>query len=144
MLAHRPDPAHVVGRSFAWSNTMARPTLYDPAYCGEIVEHCKTGASITSFAASIGVCRDTITNWGNDHPEFLAAVKRAKAAAAAWYDEQSRKIVGGAQGNATLCIFGLKNFAPDDFRDVQEQKHSGEVTVNKITREFVSPSHPNG
>ena len=114
-----------------------RPSLYDPAYCAAIVEHCKDGASITSFAAEIGVCRETITEWGGVHPEFSLAVKRAKSAAAAWYDKTARGIAGGANGNATLCIFGLKNFAPEDFRDVQETKHSGEVTVHKIERTFV-------
>lgn len=121
-----------------------RPSLYDPAYCEAIVEHCTTGASITSFAAEIGVCRDTITDWGKAHPEFLASVKRAKAAAAAWYDKTARAIAIDGKGSATLCIFGLKNFAPEDFKDVQETKHSGEVTVNKIERTFVSPQNPNG
>lgn len=121
-----------------------QPTLYREEYCTGIVEHCRSGASITSYAASIGVCRDTITNWANAHPQFFAAVKSAKAAAAAWYDEKARGIVGGESGNATLCIFGLKNFAPDDFRDVQETKHSGEVTVNKVVREFVRPPHTDG
>lgn len=117
-----------------------RPSLYDPAYCEQIVAFCQDGSSITSFAAAIGTCRDTISEWANVHPEFSGAVKAAKAAAAAWYDKKSRGIVSGEQGNATLCIFGLKNFAPDDFQDVQERRHSGEVTVNKVIREFVGPS----
>jgi hypothetical protein len=121
---------------------MARPSKYDPAYCDAIVEHCKTGASITSYAAELGVARSTIQEWEAQHPEFSVAVKAAKAAAAAWYDIQARKIVADGGGNATLCIFGLKNFAPEDFRDVQEQKHSGEVTVNKVVREFTSGNAP--
>lgn len=121
-----------------------RPSKYDEVYCDEIIEHCRSGASITSFAASIGVCRDTITEWASTHAEFSSAVKVAKAAAAAWYDQKARDIAGGSNGNATLCIFGLKNFAPDDFRDVQEQKHSGSVTVNKIVHEFHDASHPSG
>jgi hypothetical protein len=121
-----------------------RPSKYDPAYCGQIIEFCKDGASISSFAASVGVCRDTITDWGQAHPDFLAAVKAAKARVAAWYDETARKIAKDGGGNATICIFGLKNFDGADFRDVQEQKHSGEVTVNKVVREFVRPSHKDG
>ena len=120
--------------------------MYDEAYCDGIVEHCASGASITSYAAVIGVCRDTISEWASVHPEFSVAVKRAKAAAAAWYDEKARGIISGepsGKGGSTLCIFGLKNFAPDDFVDVQEQKHSGEVTVNKIVREFYA-AHPDG
>lgn len=124
--------------------TLGRPSLYDPVYCEGIIEHCASGASITSYAAEIGVCRDTISEWAVAHPDFSAAVKRAKAKAAAWYDKTARKIADGESGNATLCIFGLKNFAPDDFRDVQEQKHSGEVTVNKVVREFVRPPHQDG
>lgn len=120
-----------------------RPTKYDPDYCERIVEFCQDGSSISSFAASIGVCRDTITDWGQAHPEFLAAVKVAKAAVAAWYDKAARKNAVEGGGNATLCIFGLKNFDATDFRDVQEQKHSGEITVNKIVREFHSP-HSDG
>lgn len=128
----------------AESGQRGRPAKYDPAYCDAIVEHCKDGASITSFAASIGVCRDTITEWGRIHSEFSVAVKAAKAAAASWYDEQARKIVGGAQGNATLCIFGLKNFAPDDFRDKIETEYSGAVTVNRIERAYFSATRVDG
>lgn len=120
-----------------------RPSKYDPAYCEKIVAFCQEGASISSFAASIGVCRDTISEWGVQHAEFSAAVKVAKAAVAAWYDKTARAIAKDGGGNATLCIFGLKNFDATDFRDVQEQKHSGEVTVNKIVREYHAP-HSDG
>jgi hypothetical protein len=119
-----------------------RPSLYDPEYCGDIVTHCATGASITSYAAEIGVCRDTITEWASKHAEFSVAVKRAKAAAAAWYDAKARGIIGGETGNATLCIFGLKNFAPEDFRDKQEIEHSGGLRVERVERVIVDPANP--
>lgn len=110
-----------------------QPTKYDPAYCDAIIEFCADGSSISSFAASIGVCRDTITNWGKAHPEFFAAVKAAKARVAAWYDRQARLTASGeGKGNATLCIFGLKNFDSEDFRDVQEQKHSGGIQLTGL------------
>lgn len=104
-----------------------RPSKYDPAYCESIVSFCQDGSSISSFAASIGVSRSTITEWGNEHPEFSAAVKAAKTAVAAWYDKAARKNAIEGGGNATICIFGLKNFDEEDFRDVQETKHSGNV-----------------
>jgi hypothetical protein len=120
-----------------------RPSKYDPAYCEQIIEFCADGSSISSFAASIGVCRDTISEWGTEHPAFSAAVKVAKAKVAAWYDKTGRKIATEGGGNATLCIFGLKNFDASDFRDVQEQKHSGTIGIEKIVREFHTPN-PNG
>lgn len=106
---------------------IGRPSKYDPAYCEAIKQFCADGSSISSFAASIDVCRDTISHWGNEHPEFSAAVKVAKAKVAAWYDVQARNVAKNGGGNATICIFGLKNFDSEDFRDVQETKHSGGI-----------------
>jgi hypothetical protein len=122
---------------------MARPSKYDPAYCEQLVEFCKDGSSLTSFAAAIDVCRDTLTEWGNTHPEFSLAVKRAKAQCAAWWEQVARKNAMDGGGNATLCIFGLKNMAPDEWRDKVETEHSGKVTVDKVVREIVRPADPN-
>jgi len=113
---------------------MARPSKYDPAYCEDIIEHCQDGSSISSFAAKLRVSRSTITEWGAEHEEFSAAVKAAKAAVAAWYDKAARKIAIDGGGNATICIFGLKNFDDEDFRDKVEQHLTGSpinVTINK-------------
>jgi hypothetical protein len=104
---------------------VARPTKYDPKYCDEVVEHCAQGASLTSFAASIDVCRDTITEWVSKHDEFSLAVKKAKAKCAAWWEQNARMGATGTKDvNPTLCIFGLKNMAADDWRDKVEQEHS--------------------
>ena len=119
-----------------------RPTKYDPAYCEQVVEHMKDGASLTSFAAEIGVCRDTISEWGSVHAEFSAAVKRGKAVCAAWWEQIARRGAQGGDANPTLCIFGLKNMAADDWRDKVENEHSGAVTINKVERVLVDPSHP--
>jgi hypothetical protein len=94
-----------------------RPSDYDPKYCDAVVEHMAEGASLTSFAASIGVCRATITNWMDAHPEFLAAANKGKAACAAWWEKLARNGAQGGEANPTLCIFGLKNMAADDWRE---------------------------
>lgn len=104
-----------------------RPSKYRETYCNELITHMSTGASLTSFAAEIGVCRDTISEWGKEHPEFSAAVKKGKAKCAAWWEKQNRSVAteGGGPGSATACIFGLKNMAPDDWSDKQQHEHSG-------------------
>lgn len=119
-----------------------RPSKYDPAFCDEIIAFCQDGSSISSYAAHIGVSRQVITDWSAAHPEFLLAVKAAKTAVAAWYDKIGRKIAESGGGNATLCIFGLKNFDSDDFKDKTETAISGELTVNKVVREFHDAPHP--
>lgn len=118
--------------------TAGRPSKYDPAFCDAVVEHMSEGASLTSFAASIDVCRDTLTEWCSVHPAFSSAVKRGKAKCASWWEDIARE---GAQGNSdanpTLCIFGLKNMSPDDWREKVEQQHSGSLTINKVERTII-------
>lgn len=123
---------------------MARPSKYDPAYCDAVIAHCSEGASLTSFAASIDVCRATINVWADEHPEFLEAVKRAKAKCAAWWEANARQGATGMKDvNPTLCIFGLKNMAAEDWREKQEVQHSGGVRVEKVERVIVDPQNTN-
>lgn len=95
---------------------------YDPAYCEAVVEYCKDGASLTSFAASIGVSRRALTHWRDLDPDFDEAMEVAKAQIAAWYCKAARHIAvhPSAKGSATICIFGLKNFDDTDFKDRAE------------------------
>lgn len=102
-----------------------RPTKYDPAYCEQVVEHMKDGASLTSFAAEIGVARSTINEWIDQNLEFSEAVKRGKARCAAWWEALGRKNAENGGGNATLVIFGLKNMAGEDWRERAQVEHSG-------------------
>ena len=118
-----------------------RPSKYKPTYCDLVIEHMSEGASLTSFAAEIGVARSSINEWMENHAEFSEAVKIGKAKCAAWWEKLGRNNAITGEGNATLVIFGLKNMAPEDFRDKQEvhqtgtmeHKHSiGEMTDDEL------------
>lgn len=108
---------------------VGRPSKYSPAYRDLVIEHMSEGASLTSFAAEIGVARSTINEWIAEHAEFSEAVKIAKAKCAAWWEKVNRAIArdGGGTGSATAVIFGLKNMAPDDWAD----RKAVEVTGSK-------------
>lgn len=103
---------------------MGRPTKYDPGYCDELVAFMAQGYSMTAFAAQIGVDRDTITEWGNVHDEFSLAIKKGKAACASWWESVNRNNAMTGDGNATSCIFGLKNMAADDWSDRKSIDHT--------------------
>lgn len=121
--------------------TPGRPSKYRPEYCGRAVDYMRGGASITAFAAEIGVSRSTLHNWAEDYPEFLDALKRGKAACAAWWEEQARRVAVEGGGNAALIIFALKNMGADDWRDKQEVEHSAPAgAVDKITRIVIEPA----
>ncbi len=109
-----------------------RPSTYDPAYCEMVIEHMREGASLTSFAAEIGVARATLNVWMEAHPEFLDAVHAGKAKCAAWWEKVARANAQNGTGNATLTVFGLKNMSPDDWREKQEVEHSGGVTFQTV------------
>jgi len=106
---------------------IGRPTKYDPAYCDQIVEFCAGGYSLTAFAGHLGISRSTINEWAGAHSEFSEALKIAKASAALALEQDAARIrqEGGGPGAAVLVIFGLKNFAPDDWKDKQRHEISG-------------------
>lgn len=106
-----------------------RPSKYQKAYCDLVIEHMNEGASLTSFAAEIGVARSSINEWMEEHEEFSEAVKIAKAKCAAWWEKKGRTLAVDGGGNATLVIFGLKNMAAEDWREKQTVEHEGDMTV---------------
>lgn len=119
-----------------------RPSKYQQSYCDLVIEHMSEGASLTSFAAEIGVSRDTISEWMKEHDEFSVSVKIGKAKCAAWWEKLGRTNARDGGGNATLVIFGLKNMAAEDWREKQEIQQSGELNiVTKIEREIVRPQN---
>jgi hypothetical protein len=100
-----------------------RPTLYDPKYCDEVKAFMAQGYSIAGFAGHVGVSRQTVYDWGKDHPEFLDALNQARAASARWWETTAIGIATGKEGNASVAIFGLKNRVADEWRDKQEIDH---------------------
>jgi hypothetical protein len=129
------------------AGSVGRPTKYRPEYCADVVDHMSEGASLTSYAAKIGVSRNTLTLWVGAHAEFEDAVGLAKAKCAAWWEEQARNIVkgGGGPGASTLAVFGLKNMAPDDWQDKQQHEHVGRVLHGAMTHEeAVAEAHRRG
>lgn len=104
-----------------------RPTKYDPAFCEQLVEFCSQGYSLTAYAGSIGVCRNTLTEWAGAHPEFLVAVSRAKAVRLLHWEGAALKVAtkGGGPGTSTMIIFGLKNMGGDEWSDTTKTELSG-------------------
>lgn len=56
-------------------------TLYKPHYAEDARKVCIMGATDATLAAYFGVCRETITNWKKQYPEFKEALNRGKKVA---------------------------------------------------------------
>lgn len=122
-----------------------RPSKYAPELCDQLVEMAKEGASLLECALELGVCKQTLFNWAEQHPEFLDAIKRAKAYRQVWWERVHRKCAMLGDGNSSAIQFGLKNIAPDDYRDKVEQEITGAgggpmETVSKVEWVVVKPS----
>jgi hypothetical protein len=124
-----------------------RPTKYEPRFCEMVVEDMAKGYSLTAFAGSIGVCKDTIHAWTKEHPEFSDAVARAKAVRLRDWETVAlaMRTNGGGPGGATVTIFGLKNMGSGEWTDKQEIEHTG-AAGGPFRLEFVDPdrSDPSG
>lgn len=138
---------------------MGRPTKYEPAYCERLVEHMSEGGGKASFAAKIGVDRDTVKEWANVHADFSAAVKRGEAALELWFEELFKRMAAGqltrvakknkdgsleyvpANGNAAAAIFMAQNMTSWRNRKAIELTGDGggpvnytDVTVGELKR----------
>ena len=103
---------------------IGRPSKYKPAYCAEVVDFLAQGYSVSAFAGEIGVAASTVKLWAKDIPEFSDAVKKGQAKAIAFWERATIKLAMSGEGNATACIFGLKNRASDEWADMTKTDHT--------------------
>lgn len=118
-----------------------RPTKYSPDVCERVLALGKEGMGKCEMAEELGIHYQTFEAWQEVHEEFSTAVKAALRSSQAWWEKNGRLATFGAvEGyNATSFIFNMKNRFKDDWRDKQEQEHSGSVKVEKITRTICDP-----
>lgn len=118
-----------------------RPTDYRPEYCDLIIEVMSEGLSFASFAATLGVCRDSLNEWASKHPEFSVAKKVANDKRIAWWEKKARGIMDGSvpYQSTTMAIFMMKNAAPDLYNEksvVQDSpQQSSSIDLSKLTDE---------
>ena len=119
--------------------------MYRDDYCDEVVDFLKDGHSLAAFGGHIGVSRETLYRWIRTQPEFAEAVKRAQAKSILWWERRILDLAQTGQGNAAAITFGLKNRAPEEWRDKSHTELSGAVeSIHRIERVIVraEPSGP--
>ena len=123
-----------------------RPSDYDPAFCERAVEFLAEGFSLAALAGEISVARSTIYKWIDEHPDFSDAVKIGQAKASLWWERANKTLAITGEGNATACVFGLKNRARDEWQDVKTTELTGKdgapvETIARIERVIVDPAN---
>lgn len=92
------------------SKSQGRPSKYKPEYCDLVIEYCKQGKSFDSFAASIGVHRDSLNEWVKVYPDFATAKQKARIGAEEFMMTLGMNgMVGKIKGfQAAVWIFWMK------------------------------------
>lgn len=116
------------------------------------------GATDQKLIEAFNISESTLTTWKNKYPEFLASLKEGKDVAdekviAALYmkatgypdvrvkaKDGKEEIIHFKAPDTTACIFWLKNRKPEEWRDVQYQKHGVDEEVARLVAGF----YPNG
>lgn len=103
-----------------------RPTLYDPAFCDQVIDLGKQGASVVEMATTLGVSRTTMeTNWTAAHAEFAAALEMARQHSQVWWEKAGRDGMktAGFQGNVWSRSMAAR--FPNDWRETHRNELTG-------------------
>ncbi|MBY5810714.1 helix-turn-helix domain-containing protein [Rhizobium leguminosarum] len=68
-----------VGHRYPVSNSVGRPSSFQPEYVDQVERLCRTGAIDTDIAEFFNVAVSTVYEWKNAYPEFSEPIKRGKA-----------------------------------------------------------------
>ena len=89
------------------------------------------GHTLTAFAGSIDVDKQTVYRWISKYPEFSEAADRAKAKQVCPWEE--KLITADKGGEVAAAIFALKNAAPDEWREVRYASFEHDVNINSLS-----------
>lgn len=111
-----------------------RPTKYDPdIILPKMAEAIEKGMFIEQLAHHLGVDRETIRHWEEEHPEFFGTVKVLRDACRNRVtDLLASHATEDRPGNASVAIFIAKNVLGWRDRQEVEQTVKGDasITVN--------------
>jgi transposase-like protein len=110
-----------------------RPSEYKPEYCEAVLDYMAQGYSLSAFAGSIKMSRDTVYHWMSEHREFSDAVSRARMTRVAALEVKLLRSKKGAETSAS--IFALRNADPSEWRDVRNVQHDHSHTIANLTDE---------
>lgn len=115
-----------------------RTTLDDlPEGWHQIMLDCgQEGGSAVEARCLLGIGMSAWETLIEDFAEFRETEKTRKALCAVWWERQGRRMATGADGNATVWIFNMKNrFGWHDKQAVDHTSSDGSLSPTRIVIE---------
>ncbi len=113
---------------------------YKPEYCEIAAKVLAGGESYAAVCAELDVCRTTLYNWRDAHPEFAKALNRGlQKAQREWELIGKDGVVGNYEKFASSSwIFTMKNRFRDDYKDDKsENSGNADALVSKLIDKLV-------
>ena len=115
-----------------------RPTKYKKEFCKLIEEVGTQGGWVSEMAEACDVHRSTMEEWAGNHPDFSAALTRAKQKAQAWFEKKGRTGMESLTPfNSSLWAKQMSARHPAEYTEKRHNEHSGEILVGEIERTVV-------
>lgn len=102
-----------------------QPTRYKPELCAQVIEWGREGKSKAQIASRLEICRQTLDNWCNDHPEFLDAITRARVHAQNWWEDKAQEYMLVPGFNASVWAKSMAARFPDDYTEKNRTELTG-------------------
>ena len=125
---------------------VGRPTLYDPAYCEQVIELGRIGKSVEQIASRLNVSLRVLYDWRDKHEEFLHALELAKQHELSWWEEQAQAyMVENKESdrlNASLWSRSMAARFPKKYRESTKTEITGAdgaPLLSGIQVSFVKP-----
>lgn len=102
-------------------NPVGRPSRYKPEFCARVIELGKEGKGPVHYASEFEVCKATIILWGNEHPEFMTALTRAKSEEQVWWETKAQEnLLEGGKMNAPVWKKSMEARFRDEYTERKE------------------------
>jgi len=108
---------------------VGRPSLYNPAYCEQVIEQGKLGKSTEAIGAILGVGTATLYRWRDENPEFREALDLAKEFELQWWEDIAQlHMIENKESdriNASIWSRSMAARFPKKYREQVKQEITG-------------------
>lgn len=121
---------------------MPQKPKYKPEYCEMLLDHLSKGFSYDSFGGDIGICRATMYNWEEAHPEWKEAKIQGQKNGQKFFEQRLIAKISGQEIDGidlkkidvTCLIFALKTRYWKTYSEKTQIEHTGENVSITFTK----------